>query len=181
MNPPLVSSVDHNGGDKRASGFRARFCHFAIGAECERTCRHSLHSCHRQRVPHLNAACVPMDDGCVNVVAFQIEIALQLVIDREDVAELWANADDARLEAADPIAGAAVAADLLIDVAHEANLNLLGEEMRRAPVEVHVDDLRSYPIAAALLDDCVPAVTRAASFRACRICIARTVSARRIN
>ena len=38
-------------------------------------------------VPRLNAACVPMDDGCVNVVAFQIEIALQLVIDRKDVAD----------------------------------------------------------------------------------------------
>jgi hypothetical protein len=49
-----------------------------------------------------------------------------------DVAELWANAENALLEAADAIAGAAVAADFLIDVAHKADLNLLCEELRRA-------------------------------------------------
>ena len=43
------------------------------------------------------------------------------------------------MEAADVVAGAAVAADLFIDIADDANLNLLGQELRRAPIEVHVD------------------------------------------
>ena len=51
-------------------------------------------------------------------VALEIEIALH-VADREDEPDLRAEADDLRLEAADPIAVAAVAADLLVDVADE--------------------------------------------------------------
>jgi hypothetical protein len=43
------------------------------------------------------------------------------------------------LEAAYPVAGAAVATDLLVHVAHESDLKLLGQELRRAPIEVHVD------------------------------------------
>src|SRR4029453_393014 len=42
-------------------------------------------------------------------------------------------------EAANTIAGAAVAADLLVDIAHEANHDLLRQELRCTPVEVHVD------------------------------------------
>jgi TRAP-type C4-dicarboxylate transport system substrate-binding protein len=42
------------------------------------------------------------------------------------------------LEATDPIAGAAVATDLLIHVAHESDLKLLGQELRCAPIEMHV-------------------------------------------
>jgi len=54
-------------------------------------------------------------------VVLQIEIALQ-VADRKDEAELRANPDHLRLKAADAVAGAAVAADLLIDVAYRAKL-----------------------------------------------------------
>src|SRR5215510_2091764 len=63
------------------------------------------------------------------VVVLQIEIALQ-VADRKDEAELRASPDHLRLKAADAVARAAVAADLLIDVAHRANLKLLGHELR---------------------------------------------------
>src|SRR5262249_54724763 len=59
-------------------------------------------------------------------VVLQIEIALQ-VADRKDEAELRADADHLRLEAADPIAGATVATDLLVDVAHRSDLKLLGQ------------------------------------------------------
>src|SRR5258708_2635677 len=43
------------------------------------------------------------------------------------------------LEAADATAGAAVASDLFIDIADETDLELLGQELRRTPIEVHVD------------------------------------------
>src|SRR5262249_23605245 len=72
------------------------------------------------------------------VVVLQIEIALQ-VADRKDEAELRASPDHLRLKAADAIAGAAVAADLLIDIAHRADLKLLGHELRGAPIKMHVD------------------------------------------
>src|SRR6266508_711236 len=72
------------------------------------------------------------------LVALQIDVALQ-VTDRKDEAELRADADHLRLEAADPIAGTAVATDLLVHVAHESDLKLLGQELRRAPIEMHVD------------------------------------------
>src|SRR5262249_45725525 len=72
-------------------------------------------------------------------VGLQVDISLHLVSDREEVADLRPDADHPRLEAADTIARAAVAADLLIEVAHEADLPLLAQELRHAPVEVHVD------------------------------------------
>ena len=71
-------------------------------------------------------------------VGLQVEIPLHFVSDRENVADLWADADHPRLEASDAIAGAAVTADLLVEVTHEAHLNLLGQELRHAAVEVHV-------------------------------------------
>src|SRR5579872_1354958 len=72
-------------------------------------------------------------------IRLEIEISLQLVAERKDVADLRADADDLRLEATDAIAGSAVAADLLVDIADEADLPLLGEKLRSTPVEVHVD------------------------------------------
>src|SRR5262249_11388522 len=44
-----------------------------------------------------------------------------------------------RLKAADAIAGAAVAADLLVHIAHRSDLKLLGQELRRAPIKMHID------------------------------------------
>jgi len=43
------------------------------------------------------------------------------------------------MEAADVVAGAAVAADLFIDIADHTHPDLLGEELRRGPIEMHVD------------------------------------------
>ena len=39
----------------------------------------------------------------------------------------------------DPIAGAAVATDFFVNVADQSDLKLLGQELRRAPIEMHVD------------------------------------------
>src|SRR5262245_478749 len=72
-------------------------------------------------------------------VSLQVEISLQLVADRKDVANLRADSGHPRPEAADAITGAAVAAEFLIEITHEPHLPLLGQELRRAPVEVHVD------------------------------------------
>ena len=47
-----------------------------------------------------------------------------------------ADANHPRLEAADVIAGATVAAELLIQVTDKADLPLLGQELRRTPVLV---------------------------------------------
>jgi hypothetical protein len=51
-------------------------------------------------------------------------ISLQLPAGKE-VADLWAEADDARLKAADVISGSAVTANLLIEVADNADKKLL--------------------------------------------------------
>ncbi len=56
---------------------------------------------------------------CKFAIIFQIEIALQ-VADRKDEAVLRANPDHLRVKAADAVAGAAVAADLLVDIAHRS-------------------------------------------------------------
>ena len=61
------------------------------------------------------------------------------VADRKQEPDLGADAKHLRLEAANTVAGAAVAADLLIDIAHEANHDLLRQELRCTPVEVQVD------------------------------------------
>ncbi len=56
---------------------------------------------------------------CKFAIILQIEIALQ-VADRKDEAVLRANPDHLRVKAADAVAGAAVAADLLVDIAHRS-------------------------------------------------------------
>ena len=72
-------------------------------------------------------------------VAFEIEITLRLGGQGNDESNLRPGAHHLRLEAAHPIAGAAVATDLFVHVADDADLNLLGQELRRAPIEMHVD------------------------------------------
>jgi hypothetical protein len=66
-------------------------------------------------------------------IGFQIQVGLNLS-DREDVAHLRADADHARLEGAEMVPGAAVGADLLIEIADRADEELLGQELRGAPV-----------------------------------------------
>src|SRR5215469_12075910 len=71
-------------------------------------------------------------------VGFQVEISLQ-VPDGKEVADLRAEADDARLKTADAVSGSAVTADLLIEVADNADQKLFRQELRCLPVEMKVD------------------------------------------
>ena len=57
----------------------------------------------------------------------------------EDVAKLRPDAEHLRLETADVVARAAVAADFSIGVAYQTHLNLFGQELRCTPIEVQVD------------------------------------------
>ena len=94
------------------------------------------------RRKHERDPCVPaVRPICVVefLVAFEIEIALGGGADGNNETDLRPNANHARLEAADPIARPAVAADLVIDIADETDLKLLGQELRRAPIEMQVD------------------------------------------
>src|SRR5262245_24967202 len=72
-------------------------------------------------------------------VALEIEVTLRRGAEGNNESELRTHADHLRLEAADAIAGAAVATQLSVDVADEPDLKLLGQELRRAPIEMHVD------------------------------------------
>src|SRR5882724_6896380 len=71
-------------------------------------------------------------------VSLKIEIALH-VADRKKEADLWTDANHLGLEAADTVAWTAVAAELLVDIAYETNHDLLRQELRCTPVEVHID------------------------------------------
>jgi hypothetical protein len=62
--------------------------------------------------------------------------------DRKYVTDLWPDPDHSRPEASDMIARAAIAANFLVDIADRADKNLLAQELRRAPIEVHIDAVR---------------------------------------
>src|SRR5260221_14154025 len=72
-------------------------------------------------------------------VAFEIEVALGRGAQGNNEPDLRAKTDHARLEAADPVASAAIATDLLVDIADGPDLNLRGQELRRAPIAMPVD------------------------------------------
>ena len=72
-------------------------------------------------------------------IAFEIKVTLSRGADGNNESELRANADDLRLEATHAISGATVATDLFVDIADQPNLELLGQELRRAPITMHVD------------------------------------------
>src|SRR5262249_603760 len=61
------------------------------------------------------------------------------VANRKDVADLRADAGDARTEAVKTCGHAEVVGHLLKVVSNQAKLELLLEEMRRTPVEVKID------------------------------------------
>src|SRR5262249_32270766 len=73
------------------------------------------------------------------LVAFDIEVTLSRGGQGNDEPELRAHTDHLGLEATHPIAGATVATQLSVDVADEPDLKLLGQELRRPPIEMHVD------------------------------------------
>src|SRR6476659_8519751 len=70
-------------------------------------------------------------------VTFNIDVGLHCA-EWNDVAKLWPDAHDPGLETANPVARTTVAADLIVDIANHPDLKLLGQELRRAPIEVHV-------------------------------------------
>ena len=72
------------------------------------------------------------------LIGFQIEIALPGP-DREQKRELWPNANNLRLEAAHPVAGATVATNFFINVAHDADRKLLRQKLRGGPIKVPVN------------------------------------------
>src|SRR6516165_877569 len=72
-------------------------------------------------------------------VALEIEVTLRRGAQRNDKPDLRAGADHLRLEAADAIAGAGVATQLSVDIADDTHLDLLSQELRRTPIEMHVD------------------------------------------
>jgi hypothetical protein len=91
---------------------------------------------------HERKPCVPAvrPIGIVEfLVGLQVQIALRCGADGNDEADLRPNSHHARFETADPIACSAVATDPVVDIADEPDLKLLGQELRRAPVEMHVD------------------------------------------
>src|SRR5215475_11275818 len=53
-------------------------------------------------------------------VALEVHVALIVIAELEDVADLRSDAADPRFEAADPVAGPAVARNLLVDVSDQA-------------------------------------------------------------
>src|SRR5262245_7955026 len=71
--------------------------------------------------------------------AFKVHVALPLSVDWKDVANLRSNTTDTCLKAAEAVAGASVTGNLLIPVTRQAELELLGQELRCSPVNVHVD------------------------------------------
>ena len=71
-------------------------------------------------------------------VCLQVDIGLQRPR-RNDEAKLRPHADDAGLESAEVIAGAAVGRDLFVEIADGADLYLFGQELRRAPIQMPVD------------------------------------------
>lgn len=56
-----------------------------------------------------------------------------------DETDLRANSDDARLEGADPVAGAAVGTDLLKEITDRPDEYLFGQELRSPPIQVPID------------------------------------------
>ena len=71
-------------------------------------------------------------------VSLEVQITL-VITDWEYVAELRANADDARQEGAHVVAAATVTRELIVDIAHRADEQLLCEKLRCTPIEVEVE------------------------------------------
>src|SRR5262249_19236523 len=71
-------------------------------------------------------------------IALKIDVALH-ACHRKNISNLRADADDAGLEGAEDRRAAAVTGELLVDIADQPNLHLFGQELRRAPIEVHID------------------------------------------
>ena len=71
-------------------------------------------------------------------IGLEIEIALQRSR-REDVSELGTDSDDTCFIVAEKNRRAAVGGNLLIKIADRAELDLFGDELRSAPVDMPID------------------------------------------
>ena len=73
-------------------------------------------------------------------VAFQVQVSLPFA-EWKDVSDLRPDAEDARLETSDPVAGATVAGDLLVSIADQPDEKLFRQELRGSPIEMEVDTI----------------------------------------
>jgi hypothetical protein len=71
-------------------------------------------------------------------VSLEVQITL-VITDWEYVAELRANADDARQERADVVAASTVTGELIVNIAHCADEQLLCDKLRCTPIKVEVE------------------------------------------
>ena len=62
------------------------------------------------------------------LVAPEVQVAL-MGAKRNDMADLRADAEDARLEAANAVARSAVACELLVNVSRQTDMRLLAQEL----------------------------------------------------
>jgi hypothetical protein len=71
-------------------------------------------------------------------IAFAVHISL-IGPERKYITDLRTDADDTRHERADVVATATIPGELVVHVSHRADQQLLGEELRRAPVQMGID------------------------------------------
>ena len=76
--------------------------------------------------------------GVELAVALEVQVSLR-ISERKDVSDLRADSDNAGFEGADVIAAATVAGELVIHIADRTDEHLLGEKLRRAPIEMEID------------------------------------------
>src|SRR6185436_5107732 len=72
-------------------------------------------------------------------VTLQVQITLNIVGDGKEIADLRTNARDSRFEIAEPRPGTAIAADLLVQIADEADLNVGFDEDGRAQIQMKIE------------------------------------------
>src|SRR5262249_47727896 len=98
----------------------------------------------RRRRNHKSEPGIPADGSVFRgefLVAFDVKVALPLFADREQESELWPNGSNLRLEAAHAVARPTVATYFFINVADNADRELLRQELRGGPVKVPVDTI----------------------------------------
>src|SRR5215469_4188826 len=101
-------------------------------------CRHLARRSRRYRERNLHIPAVGAVLRSEFAVCLEVDVALILLTDRKNVAYLRPDTRHPRLEATDPIAGPAVARDLIEEISDYSDLPLLGQELRRAPIEMKI-------------------------------------------
>src|SRR6266446_800149 len=72
------------------------------------------------------------------LVTLEVQISL-LVSDREQIAELGTNAENARFKSVEERCRANIVSDLLVGISDHADKELFGQKVRCTPVEMEVD------------------------------------------